>query len=173
MKDILFIGDSLTEFFDWQARFPGHAVRNFGVAGETVEGLLSRVGRVLASGERPDIVFIMSGINNIAMDDTDILGTFRKVLAEVASGSSGSTVVVQSVLPVLLPWVENADIAEMNRGLQALSAEYGARFLDVYSRFLDETGAVRTVCLSDDGVHLSPEGYRVWSAVVEDFITTT
>jgi len=38
-KTILFIGDSLTEFFDWQKRFPGHKVVNLGSAGETVETL--------------------------------------------------------------------------------------------------------------------------------------
>ncbi|HDH01537.1 MAG TPA: GDSL family lipase, partial [Nitrospirae bacterium] len=46
-KDILFLGHSLIEFFDWQTRFPDHRVASLGVAGETVEGLLSRLDGII------------------------------------------------------------------------------------------------------------------------------
>jgi hypothetical protein len=38
--NILFLGHSLIEFFDWQKRFPDHLAVNLGKAGESVEGLL-------------------------------------------------------------------------------------------------------------------------------------
>ena len=40
--DMLFIGHSLVEFFDWQVRFPGHRAANLGVAGESVADIRSR-----------------------------------------------------------------------------------------------------------------------------------
>jgi len=37
------MGDSLIEFFNWQERFPDREVFNYGIAGETAEGLLARL----------------------------------------------------------------------------------------------------------------------------------
>lgn len=62
----------MTEFFDWQQRFPEHRVMNLGIAGETVDGLLGRMDRVLLALHDPDLIFVMSGINNIAMEDHEI-----------------------------------------------------------------------------------------------------
>ncbi len=64
---LLFIGDSLIEYFDWQERFPKNSVYNMGVAGETVEGLYARLQVVYLQLDTPDAIFIMSGINNLAM----------------------------------------------------------------------------------------------------------
>ena len=66
---ILFIGHSLIEFFDWQRRFPTHSTVNLGVAGETTEGLLSRTEHVIESHPSADLIFLMTGLNNIAMDE--------------------------------------------------------------------------------------------------------
>jgi lysophospholipase L1-like esterase len=71
--NILFLGHSLIEFFDWQKRFPAHTVRNLGVAGESVEGLLSRLDGIIKTYPEADLIFIMTGINNIAMEDFDFL----------------------------------------------------------------------------------------------------
>ena len=68
-KKLLFLGDSLIEYYDWAERFADYDVHNLGIAGETVEGLASRLGRILRELKAPDIVFIMSGINNMAMED--------------------------------------------------------------------------------------------------------
>ncbi len=48
MKNIVFIGDSLTGYFDWQKRFPDYDVKNLGIGGETVEGLMGRMDRIIS-----------------------------------------------------------------------------------------------------------------------------
>jgi len=57
---LLFIGDSLIEYFDWQERFPKNAVYNMGVAGETVEGLYARLPVIYTQLDVLDAIFIMS-----------------------------------------------------------------------------------------------------------------
>ena len=42
-KKNVFIGNSLTEYFNWQQCFPDYHVINVGSAGETVEGLRGRM----------------------------------------------------------------------------------------------------------------------------------
>jgi lysophospholipase L1-like esterase len=170
--NIAFIGDSLTEFFDWQRRFPKHSVVNLGIAGETVEGLLSRIDRVLAIVENPDFIFIMTGINDIAMEDYDIIAAYRKILKGLSSPFHDALIVVQSILPVKLPWIDNEIIKGTNISLKELSHEFHAKFLDLYNVFVDKEDSPVAEYLLDDGVHLSDKGYKKWSEVVESFLAT-
>lgn len=170
-KNIAFIGDSLTEFFDWQRRFPDHVIINLGIAGETVEGLLNRIDRVLFIVKNPDFVFIMTGINDIAMEDYDIIAAYRKILKSLSSFHD-AVIVVQSILPVKLPWIDNDIIKGTNISLKELSHEFHAMFLDLYSVFVDKEGSPLAEYLLDDGVHLSDKGYEKWSEVVECFLAT-
>ena len=77
---ILFIGHSLIEFFDWQKRFPGHSAENLGVADETTEGLLARIDRIGGAHPSADLIFLMTGLNNISMDDFDFLGSYQEIV---------------------------------------------------------------------------------------------
>jgi lysophospholipase L1-like esterase len=163
-KDIIFAGDSLIEFFDWQERFPAHRVSNLGRAGETVEGLLARVDQIIKDHPSADLVFIMTGINNVAMEDAGFLGAYRDVLKKLSSAYPAARLYVHSLLPTLLPWISEAAVQEANRRLAALADECGAGFLDVHSLFVGK--GVRE-CLSADGVHVSDAGYAAWSEFIE------
>ena len=169
-KTLVFLGDSLTEFFDWQRRFPGSRVLNLGIAGEPVEGLLDRMDEVLASVDMPDFIFLMTGINNIAADDHDFLGPYREILSALRSSFRDTTVVVQSILPVALPWVDNKAIERTNVLLKELAKECNADYLGLSRFFYGDEGVAVAEYLLGDGVHLSPRGYETWAKAVEDFI---
>lgn len=169
-KNILFIGDSLIEFFDWQDRFPGHEVTNLGRAGETVEGLLSRVERIIGNHPSPDLIFIMTGINNVAMEDLDSLDPYRKVIEQLSAAYPETGIFIHSLLPTMLPWITNASIQEMNRSLAGIAKEKGVEFIDLYSKFIDTQGMPMKAYLLSDGVHLSDKGYAVWAKAVEGIV---
>jgi lysophospholipase L1-like esterase len=166
---IFFLGDSLTEFFDWQRRFPEHEVLNLGLAGETVHGLSERIRRIIGNASAPDVLFIMTGINNLVMDDYEILGHYEKILKSLKTAYPSATIVIQSILPVIM-WGDNGKIEEINRTLMGIAGALKILFLDVYSRFMDETGRPQEEYLQEDGVHVSEKGYEVWSAKVAEFL---
>jgi lysophospholipase L1-like esterase len=166
-KDIVLIGDSLTEFFDWQGRFPGHRVLNLGIAGEPVEGLLARMSNIRTAAVRADLIFVMTGINNIAMGDHDIIPKYEKVLNTLVSDFAGAEIVMQSILPVRLPWLDNAVIEKINSDLEKTARRMKVSYLDVYSLFVDARDNLVPEYLSEDGVHLSDPGYEVWSGAIE------
>ena len=169
-KRIAFIGDSLTEYFDWQSRFPEYDVMNLGIAGETVEGLLGRIDRIISSIKNPDCIFIMTGINNIAMEDFDIFESYKKIVSELSSKFKDAVIVVQSILPVNLHWIDSGVIKAINRKLKDIADEFNAEYLDVFSFFVNAHGRMEDGYLLDDGVHLSNAGYDVWAKVVEGFL---
>ncbi|NTW58953.1 MAG: GDSL family lipase [Nitrospirae bacterium] len=169
-KNLVFIGDSLTEWYDWQERFPDCRVLNLGISGETVEELLDRRDHIRSRIESPDIIFLMTGINNILSERYEITGPYAEVVRNLATWYKGAKVVVQSLLPVDMPWIKNDTIRTINRHLAAIAREHTVEYLDVYSSFVDENGSPKPGLLSDDGVHLASKGYEVWAKVVEEYL---
>lgn len=131
MADLAFIGDSLTQWFDWQRRFPDHIVTNLGISGETVEGLLDRRELIRSSIENPDYIFLMTGINNIANGQHDIFVPFHEIVRNLTTWYKKSTVVVQSILPASHEWISNDVIKDANRRLEQIARELHAEYLDV------------------------------------------
>jgi lysophospholipase L1-like esterase len=170
-KKILFIGDSLIEYYDWQARFPHAAVHNLGVAGETVEELLQRVPRITESVPRADMLFIMTGINNVAMESFDFLSSYCKIIEGLSGAYPESRIFITSLLPVQLEWVPPEIIKKLNKFLEWLAENTGAEFMDLYSLFMASAGEhpLREFFLPD-GVHLSEIGYAAWAGAVEEVI---
>ncbi len=169
-KHLVFIGDSLTEWFDWQRRFPDYTVTNLGVSGEPIEGLLERRDRIRSQLDDPGYIFLMTGINNIAMEQYDITDSYREIVKDLSTWYKKSKIVVQSILPVYLAWVSDNVIKDVNRSLAEIARAFHAEYLDVYGLFVDSKGDPRSGYLQDDGVHLSGKGYEVWADEVERFL---
>jgi lysophospholipase L1-like esterase len=170
MTNLFFIGDSLTEWFDWQKRFPQHRVTNLGISGEPVEGLLARRERIRASIDKPDFIFLMTGINNLANEQYDIIDPYREIVRNLTTWYKQSQVVIQSILPVSLAWIDGRVIQDANAQLERIARDHHAEYLDIHSLFVDANGDPRTEYLQDDGVHLSVTGYKVWADEVERFL---
>ncbi|NOZ26077.1 MAG: GDSL family lipase [Nitrospirae bacterium] len=169
-KDILFLGHSLIEFFDWQKRFPGHRVAGLGVAGETVEGLLGRLGAITRKYRRADLVFIMTGTNNVAMEDFDFIDSYRDIVVSLSEAYPEAVVHVHSILPIMIEWIADEDIRRVNRTIKEMAEDTGAVYIDLYGLFTDARGRAVKEYFLEDGVHLSNEGYSVWTGFIESMV---
>ena len=164
---LLFIGDSLIEYFDWQERFPKNSVYNMGVAGETVEGLYARLQVVYMQLDTTDAIFIMTGINNLAMGDKKFITTYRKIVRGLKKQYKSPKIFVQSLLPVLFLWISNDEIRGINIELKKMADSEKVAYLDIHSLFVDREGQTIADYLLEDGVHVSQKGYSVWSNEIE------
>ncbi len=169
---LLFIGDSLIEYFQWQERFPSHEVYNLGVAGETVEGLLYRLPEVVSNYKDPDFIFLMTGINNVAMEDLGFFNSYEGLLNVLKDSFPMAKIYIHSLLPVKIEFIDNALIRTVNEKLRSIAEGYGVHYMDLYRLFSDEQGEPKEGLLLDDGVHLSERGYEVWSKEIERHIQT-
>lgn len=165
--NILFIGHSLIEFYDWQARFPGHSVANLGVAGETVDGMLSRISEIADQYVSADLIILMSGLNDVAMGDMDFLDDYREAAKMLAHAYPDAKVCVNSILPTLSSFIPDRWIRNANDALKGIADDLGLVFLDIYGSFIDSSGMPIREYLLDDEVHLSEKGYAVWSKALE------
>jgi len=159
---LLFLGDSLVEFYNWQTRFPAHTVINAGRAGETVAGLLANLPRLLRRCPNPERVLIMIGTNNLLREDYAFLPDYEKILAALVATLPPERITITSLPPIQAAHLAPSAVPRLNQGLRQLSQQRKIAFLDLFAVFNTEAQPV-AACFTDDGVHLSGLGYTIWS----------
>jgi lysophospholipase L1-like esterase len=153
----IFLGDSLIAFHDWN-RLGEH--RNAGIAGETTDGLLRRLHYTLE--RNPERIILLIGINDLLqrIPLQRIKQNYAQILERLGHVES---VFVLSLLPVSAmeqEMVLNKEITELNSFVEAVARQEGRTYVDLHSHFADKRGAMQE-CYTTDGVHLTPEGYRL------------
>ena len=170
---ILFIGDSLTEWFEFRKFFPGIPILNEGIAGDTTYGLLERIDSIMSWPA--DKIFLMIGVNDIfnGFLKDDIIENQQLIIEEILTQSNQSELIVQSLIPVNetmigSPGYLNRLIRHINKQLREDCAARGITYLDLYPDFLigDELGREYTT----DGAHLSEAGYQLWAEKIQAFL---
>lgn len=176
--DIVFVGNSITDGCEWSELFGRRRVLNRGISGDRAEWLLDRLDPILAG--RPRKVFLMIGTNDLAAGRTpaEVAADVATLIDRFAAASPRTRIYVQSILPVNdrdIPdaswghWKRKAEIAETNRLVEALCRERGVVYVDLASRLMDGTGLLDKR-YTNDGLHLTGEGYLVWRDAVMPYI---
>ncbi len=160
-SSVLFLGDSLVQGLCVSAVTPDGV--NYGIGGDTVGGLLHRLGHY-RSLSRCRAVVLQVGVNDFsASSNAEIVRDYTRLLEAISL-----PVVVCGVLPVderdrPLFAGYNTRIRELNHVLQQLCQTNRQRvFIDTTSRLTNETGQLASPYHVGDGIHLSPDGYQVW-----------
>ena len=162
-SNLIFLGDSLTDFHDWSAFGEHH---NAGIAGDTTDGLLYRLHYTLE--KQPETLVLMIGINDLLQGQPieKMEQNYARILEQM---EDIHTVVILALLPVkAVPETTsiNNDIRELNTYLQQESRKREYTFVDLYSLMADEKGGLKER-YSSDGVHLMAAAYRVWEEALK------
>lgn len=173
--EIVVFGDSIVE----AAHLPelcGRPALAVGAWGARV-GELARLAPDLVAAAKPARIVVAVGVNDAARrDPTDpdaFVAAYRALIAPWRA--SGLAVDLATLAPVVeaAPLGDvNFDPARMRRldeRIRALAAEQGAGLIPLDTLPQTATGGLRPD-LSDDGVHLTPEGYRLWRETIETAI---
>lgn len=181
--EVLFMGDSITDFWrNADGPFAGKPVldkhfghwkvANFGIAGDTTQGVLYRLQNGEGRGFSPRAVMLMIGTNN----------TLRNTAAEIAEGVGAIVLELQKDFPqakILLLGVfprgrpndpVRATIAEINRTIAKLHDGERVRYLDIGAQFVAADGTIPADVMSDL-LHPSAKGYEIWAQAVKEPLT--
>ena len=178
-KRIVFIGDSITEF--WSVLnpeyFAGKPYVNRGISGQTTPQILIRF-RADVIALKPAAVVILAGINDIAGNTgpstLEMIANNIFSMAELAKANQ-IKVILCTVLPAYdFSWKPNQNPAEkvvaLNKMIKKYADANNILYLDYFSAMADERNGLKTA-YSEDGVHPNNVGYQIMAPLAEKAIT--
>ena len=173
---VVFLGDSITEFWTLSDSFLGKPYVNRGISGQTTPQILLRFRQdVIAL--KPKVVVILAGTNDIAENTgPTTLAAIEDNLTSMVdlAERNGIRVVLSSLLPALqYPWRPDLAPVEKIRALNDWMKDYAAKerlvFIDYHSAMANDKRGLKAE-LSADGVHPNKAGYAVMAPLAEKAI---
>lgn len=176
-RDIVFLGNSITNGAEWAELFDNKYVKNRGISGDICMGVYDRLDAILKG--KPAKIFLLIGINDVSRGtpaDT-IVARIGMIVEKIKADSPKTKLYLQSVLPVTdhykmfdghtSRWKV---VPEINRGLLRLAEKEGVTYIDLYSHFVDPETGKMNISYTNDGLHLLGKGYLKWVEIVKPYI---
>ena len=169
---VVFVGSSSIRLWNLQKSFPDLPVINRGFGGSLVIDSANHVD-LLVVKHKPRVVVFYAGDNDIAAGKTprQVADDFKAFVTKLRAARPGTRVAFIGIKPSIQRWQLVQKVREAN----ALIREYCddddlLGFVDVDGPMLGWDAKPRTDLFIEDGLHLSPKGYELWTALVRPFV---
>lgn len=175
-KDIIFVGNSITQGVDWAELLQNKYARNRGISGDITYGVLERLDEITEG--KPAKVFVLIGINDIEhnIPDSLIVNNYRRIITRIKAESPKTKIYFHTLLPVNNEFTQfkkhyNKDehILFVNTELKKIAAEENITLIDLHPHFLDASNKLDKR-YTVDGLHLNAEGYKVWAGILKAYL---
>jgi lysophospholipase L1-like esterase len=183
--DIMFLGDSITDLINadddgngnpggkepFNKYFNGVKIANFGISGDTTQGVLWRLQNGEGKGRKPKAVMVMIGTNNTTDQSrpsgAEIAEGIGAIVLELRNDFPDAKIMLLAIFPRGTgPNDSNRKkCEEANKIIAKLDDQKHVFFTDINSKFLDDKGGLIGFRTTD---HLHPvtEGFEIWAAAV-------
>jgi lysophospholipase L1-like esterase len=165
----LFIGSSSIRLWDLQKSFPNHPTINCGFGGSEIEDSLHFMDR-LVFPYQPRVVVFYAGDNDISRGKTaeEVAADFQAFAEKLHRNLPEAKLVYIAIKPSIARW----NLVEEMRKANSLIRERAGKeewrvFVDIDPPMIGEEGKPRPEFFVEDGLHLSEQGYSIWSELVE------
>jgi lysophospholipase L1-like esterase len=141
---------------------------NFGIAGDTTQGVLWRMQNGELEGFKAKLIVLMLGTNNINRNPVDeIVDGNRLIIEEFKKRQPQAKVLLLGVFPRGMDPANafRATIKEMNSKLARLADNKQVFFMDIGDKLLTADGTLTTEIMAD-GLHPTAKGYQVWADAI-------
>ncbi|MCF8369664.1 MAG: sialate O-acetylesterase [Bacteroidales bacterium] len=174
-KDIVFLGDSLTESFELKVYFQQSNLFNRGMAGNATEHLLYRLEEITLA--RPYKLFLMIGVNDLfyGKSPSQVFDGIIQIVEIIMKETPHSLLYLQSILPVneeklFADENINVEVYKLNNLISGFcGSNKHLQFIDLHSHFLGINGQMDPK-YTFDGVHLTPAGYTLWATQIKHLL---
>lgn len=180
--DILFYGDSITDLWNVEADPQGNPggkrvlgkyfgdmkVANFGVSGDTTQGILWGLMNGEGQGHKPKAVMLMIGTNNTGgASGPEIAEGIGAVVLELREDFPDAKILLLAIFPRgASPTDTNRlKVEEANKIIAKLDDQKHVFFMNINAKFLNEQGGLIGFRPTDN-LHPVEEGYEIWASAV-------
>lgn len=165
---VLFLGSSSIRLWKLDQSFPGKNYLNRGFGGSEISDSLHYLDELVFAYEPKTIVFY-AGDNDLAKKKSPerVAADFRELSERVAERLPETRILYIAIKPSLQRWALIDKVRAANEAISKYCEETPNRtFIDIDSPMLGEDGMPRKELFVDDGLHMSPEGYEIWTKLV-------
>lgn len=170
---VLFVGSSSIRLWETLASdFPGLPVFSRGFGGSQLHDVVHFAKRIVLP-YAPRTVVVYAGDNDLAEGRTpeQVAGDFKRLARAVHRSLPRTRIVFISVKPSLARW----SIVDRMRRTNTLVRRYARSdkriaYADVFTPMLGRDGKPRPELLAEDGLHMTPAGYQLWTSVVTPYL---
>lgn len=170
-SETIFIGDSLTEWGNWDKLFPENNILNCGVAGEQTSDILRRIEHLYKY--HPSKIFLMMGINDLGENKpmAEIVQNYKAVVNKLVQQWPNVQLFLLSTLPIDQSRWKNRGLTAVNIELlnvfiKEITIQSNLSFIDMTPSFSDTYGSINSR-LTSDGLHLNTHGYELWKQQIK------
>lgn len=176
-KDIVFVGNSITDGGEWFELFQNQNVKNRGISGDVAMGVYDRLTPIVSG--QPKKIFLMIGINDLSSGTSidTIASRIALIVDEIKAKSPVTKIYLQSVLPVTDEkkmfsghTSRGKDIAPLNELIRQIAIEKAITYIDLYTAFINPQTNKLDVKYSNDGLHLLGSGYQYWATLIKPYL---
>jgi beta-glucosidase len=178
--DVLFMGDSITDFWrNTTGPFAGKAVfdkyfgamkvANFGISGDTTQGVLYRLRDGEGQGFSPKAIMLMIGTNNAASASTEeIAEGVGAIVLEMRQDFPNAKILLLGIFPRANPGdAVRKTVLAVNPIVAKLHDDKHVFYLDIGEKFLAADGTIAADIMSDK-LHPGEKGYTIWAEAVKE-----
>lgn len=175
--DIIFMGDSLTDFWQYgDPSFFNQKRLNRGISGQVSAQMLLRFQADVIA-HKPRVVHILAGGNDLASNaglTTEQVFKDNMIAMTTLAKANGVKVIIGSLPPITKAWwaadLQPIDeIKRLNIWLKAFAKANGYGFVDYYNPLMGKDGSIAKE-YSNDGVHPNRNGYKVMEKAAKPII---
>jgi lysophospholipase L1-like esterase len=164
-KDIVMLGNSLTEGGQWDKILQRTDVANRGIGSDVTEGYIHRINDVFDL--KPKICFIEGGVNDLAryIPQETIIRNLAILIDTLRNESIipvlNAVTYVADNYRALKPQAFNNSIKNLNRAIRALAKEKKVRLIDLNGKITDGEYLLKKYTVAD-GIHYTANTYSLW-----------
>ena len=173
----LFLGDSITDFYDLDKYYKGLPIVNSGISGNTTDDILDDM-KARVYDYNPSKVFLLIGTNDLIHDVSvdDIVSNIERIINEINSNEPQAEIYVESVYPVnddldedMVDVRNNDDIMDINEKIEKYCDDNNYTYINMYDKLLDDDGNFNEE-FTDDGLHPNSRGYEVITEEIKKYL---
>lgn len=173
----LFLGDSITDYYDLDKYYEGLPVVNSGISGNTTNDILNDM-KARVYNYNPSKVFLLIGTNDLVHDISvdDIVSNIEKIISNIKDNRPQAEIYVESVYPVndnldeeMVDVRNNNDIKDINKKIKKYCDDNDYIYINIYDKLLDEDGNFSEK-YTDDGLHPNENGYEIITKEIKKYL---
>jgi lysophospholipase L1-like esterase len=182
--DLLFLGDSITDF--WRNAGPAGVANppragkvvfdqyygamktaNFGISGDSTQGVLYRLRDGEGEGFQPKAIMLMIGTNNAGYcTSAEIAEGVGAVVLELRHDFPDAKILLLGIFPRGNPGdALRQTVLDVNPIIARLDDRHDVFYLDIGAKFLDADGVLQPDIMPDK-LHPTEKGYGIWARAV-------